>query len=117
MWYIHDIFVLFTSPEHLEDSRNFLNGRHANMSFVIEYEKQKRRSFLDVMITCEDKTFLTSFYYKPTFSGVYTHFESLLPSTYNFGIAYTVAYRYFRILTKLHTELVCLKKIHKKWLP
>ena len=35
--YVDDMFVLFTSPEHLEAFRNFLNGRHAaNMSFTIE---------------------------------------------------------------------------------
>ena len=33
-------------------------------------------SFLDVQIIREDKTFTTSVYRKPTFSGVYTHFES-----------------------------------------
>ena len=71
--YVDDIFVLFTSPQHLEAFRNFLNGRHANMSFTIESEKQNRMSFLDVQIIREDKTFTTSVYRKPTFSGVYTH--------------------------------------------
>ena len=41
-WYVHDIFVLFTSPKHLETFFNFLNGRHANMSFTIERGKQNR---------------------------------------------------------------------------
>ena len=27
--YVDDIFVLFTSPKHLEAFRNFLNGQHA----------------------------------------------------------------------------------------
>ena len=111
--YVDDIFVLFTSPKHLEAFRNFLNGRHANMSFTIEREKQNRMSFLDIAIIREDKTFTTSVYRKPTFSGVYTHFDSFLPSTYKFGTVYTLAYRCFRICsswTKLHNELVCLKE-------
>ena len=29
--YVDDIFILFTSPQHLEAFQNFLNGRHANM--------------------------------------------------------------------------------------
>ena len=49
-WYNDDIFVLFTSPEHLEAFRNFLNGRHANMSFTNENEKQNRMPFLNVKI-------------------------------------------------------------------
>ena len=58
-------------------------------------EKQNRMSFLDVQIIREDKTFTTSVYRKPTFSGVYTHFDSFLPFTYKFGTVYTLAYRYF----------------------
>ena len=73
--YVDDIFVLFASPKHLEAFRNFLNGRHVKMSFTIEREKQKRMSFLDIAIIREDKTFTTSVYGKPTFSGVYTHFD------------------------------------------
>ena len=37
--YTDDIFVLFTSPQHLEAFRNFLNGRHASMSLTIESGK------------------------------------------------------------------------------
>ena len=40
-------------------------------------EKQNRMSFLDVQIIREDKTFTTSVYRKPNFSGVYTHFDIL----------------------------------------
>ena len=74
--YVDDIFVLFTSQQHLETFQNFLNDRHANMSFTIEIEKQNRMSFLDVQISREDKTFTTPVYRKPTFSGVSTHFDS-----------------------------------------
>ena len=51
-------------------------------------------------------------YCKPTFSGVYTHFDSFLPSTYKFGTVYILAYRSLQICsswTKLHNKLVCLK--------
>ena len=34
--------------EYLESFQNVLNGRHVNMSFTIENEKQNRMSFLDV---------------------------------------------------------------------
>ena len=72
------------------------------MSFIIESEKQNRMSFLDVQIIREDKTFTTSVYRKLTFSGVYTHFDRFLPSTYK-------NLRIFSIWTKLLNELVCLK--------
>ena len=43
--HVDDIFILFTSPQHLEAFRNFLNGRDANMFFTIESEEQNRISF------------------------------------------------------------------------
>ena len=87
------------------------------MTFTTEREKQNRMSFLDIAIICENKTFTTSVCCKPTFSSVYTHFDSFLPSTYKFGTVYTLAYRCFRICsswTKLHNELVCLKETFLK---
>ena len=90
------------------------------MSFSIENEKQNKMSFFDVQVILEDETFTTFVYRKPNFSGVYTKFDSFLPSTYKFGTIYTFAYRCFRICsswTKLHTELVCQKKISEKRVP
>ena len=87
------------------------------MSFTIENEKQNRMSFLDLEIFHEDKTFTTSVHRKPTFRGVYTHFDSFLSSSYKFRTVYTLAYRCFQICsgwTKLHIELVCLKVIFLK---
>ena len=63
------------------------------MPFTMENEKQNRMSFLDVQINCEYETFTTPVYCKLTFSGVYTHFDSFLLSTYKFGTLYTLAYR------------------------
>ena len=63
------------------------------MPFTIESEKQNRMSFLDVQLLLENVTFTTSVYRKPTYSEVYTHFDSFLPSTYKFGTVYALAYR------------------------
>ena len=86
-----DVFVLFTSSEHLEAFLNFLNDQHANMSFAIENKKQNRMSFLDLQIILRDKKFTTSFYRKPTFSVVYTYFDSFLPSNNKFSTVCTLA--------------------------
>ena len=55
-------------------------SRHANTSFTIENEKQNRMSILDVQIIHDDKTFASSVYRKPICTGVYAHFDSILPS-------------------------------------
>ena len=48
------------------------------MPFTIESEKQNRTYFLDVHIICEDKTFTTSVYCKPTFIHILTAFTIYL---------------------------------------
>ena len=67
------------------------------MSFTIKNENQNSMTFLNVQIIWEDKTFPTSVYEKPTFSEVYTHFDSLFPSTYKFHTVYILTYRCFQI--------------------
>ena len=67
------------------------------MSFAIENEKDNRMSFLDVNIIRELGKFTTSVYRKPTFSGIYTHFDSLLLSTYKLSMIPTLLYRCFQI--------------------
>ena len=67
------------------------------MQFSMETEKENKLSFLGVEIICKQGKFITTVYRKPTFSGVYSNFESFLPSIYKFGMVYTLVYRYFRI--------------------
>ena len=47
------------------------------MSFSMEIEKENKLPLLDVEIIREQGKFTTSIYRNPTFSGVYSNFESL----------------------------------------
>ena len=110
--YVDDIFVLFESQDKLIKFWDYFNGFHPNMSFSNEVERDGKLSFLDVNVFREEGQFVTNVYRKPTFSGVYTHFESFLPATYKFGMVYTLAYRCFWICsdwTKFNQELRFLK--------
>ena len=84
------------------------------MPFTTENEKDNRMSFRDVNITCKQGKFTTSVFRKPTFSGIYTHFYSFLPSTYKIVKIHTLLYKRFRIRsdwTKFHLELVKLMDV------
>ena len=73
--------------------------------------------FLYVEVSREGNKFVTIVYCKPTFSGVYTHFDSFLPTTYKFSRIYTLVVRYFSICsnqTNYHNELVFLEEIFLK---
>ena len=119
--YVDDIFVLFRSAEHLSNFRDYFNTCHQNMSFSFEQEKDGKLFFLDVEVSRQEGHFVTTVYRKPTFSGVYTHFESFLPTIYKFGMIYThkpgyISYQIccFKICsdwTKFHEELNFLKQI------
>ena len=50
-----------------------------NMNFTSEVEKDDLLTFLDIKVIRSDTTFITSVYRKPTFSGVYTNYNSFLP--------------------------------------
>ena len=74
--YIDEIFVLFMSRDHLIKFRDYLNKCHPNMKFSFEEGKNGNLSFLDVEVSREENKFTTTVYREPTFSGVYTHFDS-----------------------------------------
>ena len=83
----------------------------------METEKENKLSFVDNEIIREQGKLTTAVCQKPTFSGVYSNFESFLPKVYKFGIVYTLVYTCFHICsnwTQFHTELIFLKGIFQK---
>ena len=115
--YLDDIFVLFRSHDHLIKFRDYLNKCHNNMKFSFEEEKKGKLSFLDAKVSREGNKFATTVYHKPTFSRVYTHFDSFLPTTYKFDMIYILVFRRFSICsswTNFHNESVFLKEIFLK---
>ena len=67
------------------------------MKFSFEEEKNGKLSFLDVEVSREGNKFATTVYHKTTFSGVYTYFDSFLPTKYKFSMIYTLVFRRFSI--------------------
>ena len=76
--YVDDIFVLFRSHEHLEKFNKYLNLKHKNIKFTSESESNDSLPYLDILISRKHKKFSTSVYHKPTFSGVYSNFNSFI---------------------------------------
>ena len=112
--YVDDIFATFSSPSHVEPFFNYLNSRHNNISFTREEESDNKLPFLDINVSREKGTFITSVYRKPTFSGVYTNFSSFIPTHYKHGLIMPLLYRCFHLcsdLVKFHHEVSELKLI------
>ena len=76
-------------------------------------------SFLDIKITRELNSFSTSVYCKPTFSGVFTNFDSFIPLSYKTGLIWSLLYRAFSLCSGFefelfHQEILKLKDIFKR---
>ena len=115
--YVDDILVVFKSSHHLIGFQSYFNSCHVNMTFTVATEQSNKISFLDVSIICEEGKFITSVYRKSTFSGVCTHFDSLLPDTYKIGIIYTLVNRCFRICSSwsmFRQQLILSREIFEK---
>ena len=112
--YVDDIFLLFSDLQHLDLFKNFMNTRHTNIKFTSEVEKDNQLAFLDVNITKHNRAFKTGIYRKPTFSGIYTNFNSLIPDEYKTGLVTTLLERCFQISSNyetIHKEIEKLKSI------
>ena len=82
--------------------------------FTSEIEEIGSLSFLDIKISRENNKFVTSVYRKPTFSGVFTNFESFIPDIYKRGLIETLLHRSFRLCSNyenFHQEIESLKSI------
>ena len=64
--------------------------------------------FLDINITCQNNQLKTSVYRKPTFSGVFTHYESYIDQSYKKLLIFTLLSRCYFICsddTLFHLKL------------
>ena len=114
---VDDIFILGENIEHIVKFKEYLNSKHQNINFTSELECNGKLPFLDNLIDRKDGKFITSVYRKPTFTGVYTHYQSFIPSVYKFGLLSTLLFRYFSICSsyaRFHLEVIEFKKIFLK---
>ena len=96
-----DTFLLFRSKNHVEKFRNYLNKQHKNIKFTSEIEENGSLSLLDIKISRENNKFVTSVYRKPTFTGVFTNFQSFVPDIYKRGLIETLLHRSFQAMLQL----------------
>ena len=112
--YVDDIFVLFESSESADSFREYMSSKHQNINFTVEKENVGSLSFLDVKICRKNDTFNTSVYRKPTFSVVFTNYESFIPTYQKRRLLHTLLHRNFNIccdFKTFHFEIDHLKSI------
>ena len=58
--YVDDIFVLFSSSDHVEKFKEYFSSNHRNINFSYEKENENNMSFLDILISRKNKKFVTN---------------------------------------------------------
>jgi len=112
--YVDDTFSLFKNAECAENFAAYLNTRHSNMRFTIENENGESLPFIGINIMKNCGRFDTSVYRKPTFSCLYTNFDSFLPNRYKLSLVNTLMHRAYEICSNfnlMHEEFSKIKNI------
>ena len=94
-----------------------MNRQLKCLKFTSEAENDNSFSFLDIKITRHNQQFNTSVYRKPTFSGVFMHYESYVDQTYKKSLIDTLPFHCFwscSDYTSFHLEVENLREIPKK---
>ena len=91
-----------------------MNNRHTNIKFNNEAKKNNQLAFLDINIKRHAESFLTGTYRKPTFNGICTNYNSLIPSEYKIGLVNILLELCFQITSSykiVYKEIEKLKTI------
>ena len=108
---------MFKKRDHVKTFLRYIDSRHRNIKFTCEEEKNNKISFLDISISRNNNTLEPSIFRKPTFSGVYTNFNSFLPTEYKRKLLRTFLYRTYNICSsylQIHEEIIHLKSVWQK---
>ena len=117
--YVDDIFCVFESEDEVQPFFEFINNRQSNIKFTIEKEVNKKLPFLDILIEFDKKNNKsnTSTYYKKTYTGLLTNFNSFTSFSYKTGLVRTLFDRAFKInssWTGFHSDAENIKKTLQK---
>ncbi|XP_024893281.1 uncharacterized protein LOC112468378 [Temnothorax curvispinosus] len=85
--YVDDI-ILPVPRDKAHYVLNKFNNYHERLKFTIEFEKDRKLSFLDLQLLVIDDTIVIDWYHKDTFSGRYLSYYSNHPECHKIGTIY-----------------------------
>ena len=94
--------------------REHMFSKHQDINFTVKQENVGSLSSVDVNICRKDRKFVTSAYREPTFSGIFTNYESFIPTYQKRGLLHILLHRNFNIccdFKAFHFEIDNLKTI------
>ena len=111
--FVDDTFSVFLSEAQSQDFFELLNDLHPSLSFTVEGEQNNRLPFMDVLVERVDGTFVRTVYRKPTFTGLYTRWDSFTATSHKVNLIKSLTSRARRICspTALGREITTLKAL------
>ena len=91
--YVDDTFCLFKNEKDADSFLIQLNSMHSSLKFTVEKESNHQLTFLDIFVHKTSTAFLTSVYRKPTFSGLYTRWNSFCHQQRKINLIKTLIHR------------------------
>ena len=115
--FVDDTFALVESRSSVEKFLKGLNGLHSGvLRFTMEHEENGRLPFMDVLVRREMAGFMTTIYRKPTFTGLYTCWDSYCAMGQTIALIQSLMQRVKKICSAryLNAEVENLKEIFRK---
>ena len=99
--YVDDTFSIFANEMSARDYFHLLNELHPSLRFTMESETNGRLPYLDVAVhRRDDGTFERSIYRKPTFTGLYTRWDSFCDTRQKIGLVRSLTSRAIKICSE-----------------
>ena len=111
--YVDDVFSHFENKEASVVFGEQLNSLHPALQFTREDEDEGTLPYLDVKVMRMDVGIVTSVFRKPTFTGLYTRWDSFSPTRYKINLVRSLAHRARRICSPstVQDEFTMLRSI------
>ena len=111
--YMDDILTVIRRNE-LAEKLARINQIHGNLKFTSESESEGRLPFLDLCIVHRDNELYTTWYTKPTDTGLIMNFHAVAPRRYKRAVVQGFVHRIFRACSSweaFHESLTRAKQV------
>ena len=109
--------ILRTTKESLiENKLSEINLLHPNLKYTLEVEQNGKLPFLDICIEHHENAVSSTWYWKPTDTGMILNFHAMAPKCYKRSVIQAFVYRIYRACSswkKFHKSLIKAKDILK----
>ena len=114
--FVDDTSALLDSRDGALAFLKCLNELHPSLQFTMESEDDGQLPFMDVRVRKEENVFATAVYRKPTFTGLYTRWDSYCPTSQKIALVRSLVQRAMRICSPQYVdgEMETLQSIFEK---